>query len=66
MTTDTYNGWANHETWAVVLHLDNDQGLQGAARALATRNDYGDGLKEFVDRWVYDLINDGSPTPTTS
>ena len=27
MTEDTYNGWQNRETWAVSLHLSNDEGL---------------------------------------
>ena len=26
MSADTYNGWANYETWAVKLWLDNDHG----------------------------------------
>jgi len=25
--SENYNGWKNRETWAVMLHLDNDQGL---------------------------------------
>ncbi len=25
--TDEYNGWTNRETWAVVLHIDSDEGL---------------------------------------
>ena len=25
----TYNGWRSYETWAVVLHLGNDQGTHG-------------------------------------
>ena len=25
--TDKYNGWTNRETWAVSLHLGNDEGL---------------------------------------
>ena len=28
MTDETYNGWTNRETWALVLHINNDQGLQ--------------------------------------
>jgi hypothetical protein len=28
MSDDTYNGWTNRETWAVALHVNNDQGWQ--------------------------------------
>lgn len=27
-TVDTFNGWSNRETWAVALHINNDQGWQ--------------------------------------
>jgi hypothetical protein len=27
-TDETYEGWTNHETWAVALHINNDQGWQ--------------------------------------
>lgn len=27
MTDETYNGWANRETWAFNLHWQNDHGL---------------------------------------
>ena len=26
--SESYNGWANRETWAVALHINNDQGWQ--------------------------------------
>ena len=26
--SETYNGWTNRETWAVGLHINNDQGWQ--------------------------------------
>lgn len=28
VNTDAYNGWTNRETWAVALHINNDQGWQ--------------------------------------
>jgi hypothetical protein len=28
MCEERYNGWANRETWAVALHVNNDQGWQ--------------------------------------
>ena len=35
MTQDsTYNGWTNHATWAVHLHLTNDQGLDSWVREI--------------------------------
>ena len=36
MTDDTYNGWANRETWLVNLWLSNDQDLLETALDLIT------------------------------
>jgi hypothetical protein len=29
---ETYSGWTNRETWAFMLHVNNDEGLQSEAR----------------------------------
>ena len=34
MEHEDYNGWRNRETWALVLHINNDQGLQAWALEL--------------------------------
>ena len=28
MCDQTYSGWTNRETWALMLHINNDEGLQ--------------------------------------
>ena len=33
--SEDYNGWTNRETWATMLHIDNDQGLYEMAREYA-------------------------------
>lgn len=32
---EDYNGWTNRETWATMLHIDNDQSLYDIARDYA-------------------------------
>ena len=29
MCDQTYSGWTNRETWALMLHINNDEGLLG-------------------------------------
>ena len=46
---ETYNGWTNRETWAVALHINNDQGWQEsvheALRENASDMDYPDAYR---------------------
>ena len=34
---ETYNGWINRETWALALHMSNDQSLDELCSDWATR-----------------------------
>jgi len=36
MSDETYDGWKNHATWCVNLHLSNDRPLYNEALSLAT------------------------------
>lgn len=38
---EEYNGWANRETWAVALHINNDQGWQEAVYDALSAGPYG-------------------------
>ena len=43
--SETYNGWTNRETWAFMLHINNDQGIQCEIHEKvreASVDDYGD------------------------
>jgi len=55
MTTQTYNGYTNYETWCVALWLNNDEGTNNYLDELANGDDYDhdwqrmDNLKAFVN-----------------
>lgn len=61
--TDGYNGWTNRATWAVALHVNNDQGWQEQVLELVTSSapqdydDEGNDLpKEYDASTVADMI----------
>lgn len=69
MSDERYNGWANRETWGLVLHLNNDEGLQGEAHAVVREPGVW-GRTAALESWVTDLLSSsywteefGTPMP---
>ncbi len=58
MGNDTYQGWANRETWAMNLWLANDQGLYLAALEVA--RDAVDVYTTRCDMYGNDPTDDGA------
>ncbi len=56
---DTYNGWTNRETWAMALHLTNDECLYDEARrvvAAGTRRGRF-GAADALEDWTRELLD---------
>lgn len=71
MTDDTCNGWSNRETWSVMLHVNNDEGLYESAREVVQREtEYQFQKDEALRDWAETLFTRagyvdefGSPWP---
>lgn len=54
--TEKYNGWTNRETWAMALHIDNDEGFQNEVYELAENHtelyEFEKALQDFVEEIV--------------
>lgn len=54
MSDDKYNGYANKETWALCLHIDNDESLQNHWRERAKKCTFGRLITD-LEKWVTEL-----------
>ncbi len=57
---EEYNGWTNRETWALNLHLTNDEWLYNEVRSLLKqkyefKHQKDDALRTFVEDLKYNL-----------
>lgn len=54
---ERYNGWRNVETWAVALHVMNDEGLyRQSLEAISDASDRPTALKDTLEDIVFALI----------
>jgi hypothetical protein len=53
---DTYNGWTNRETWAVALHINNEQVWQECVydrlSDVSSGREAGEIVKQQVEDWL--------------
>lgn len=76
MSDKGYNGWTNRETWAVALHINNDQGSQEQAEQMARdaianhadedANDVKYELADALKDWITDEIEEATERMGTS
>ena len=68
MTTKTYNGWTNYETWNVKLWLDNEESTYhywtGRTRQIWDDSDTPDNAKYELSEALKDEITDEVPEIT--
>jgi len=62
MTDEKYQGWTNHETWALNLWLTNEEGIyhyiQGAIKEAPNKYEAEERLKNIVEDWHDDCFED--------
>ena len=53
--SETYNGWANYETWNVALYINNYYVLYNLAKRWSKERPSEATYKGFVDDWLVTL-----------
>jgi hypothetical protein len=68
MSATTYNGWTNHATWLVNLHLSNDRCAHDVAlgawrygAGVDTRYAVSEALKSMVESWLVEDYDSSNP-----
>lgn len=61
MMTETYNGWANRETWNVALWLGNDEGFYREAVSFGQRTLPAHDEEAKVEAFCRNLFGDMTP-----
>jgi len=60
---DSYNGFTNRETWAVSLHIHNDQGLYSEYVDMLNRSnsqhEFAKELEDWFTELVFTILEDG-------
>lgn len=54
MCNKQYNGYANYETWAVSLWIDNDQYMHNQLEEFARKHESISELANIIEDWISD------------
>jgi hypothetical protein len=54
---EQYNGWTNRETWAVALHINNDEGLLSPILEVAQLHESVGGLADEIEVFINEVLD---------
>ena len=54
---EQYNGWTNRETWAVALHINNDQGLLSPILEVAQLHENLRELADEIEAFITEVLD---------